>query len=64
MRSRSCSFAHAHVCATAGAVALLGANQNFPFGGTTILIIVGVGLVNVKQIDIHLQQRNYEVFLR
>jgi len=46
------------------AVALLGANQNFPFGGTTILILVGVGLDTVKQIESQLQQRNYEGFLR
>ena len=30
---------------------LLNANQNFPFGGTSILIIVGVGLDTVKQIE-------------
>ena len=46
------------------AVALLGASQNFPFGGTSILIIVGVGLDTVKQIESQLQQRNYEGFLR
>lgn len=46
------------------AVALLDASQNFPFGGTTILIIVGVGLDTVKQIESQLQQRNYEGFLR
>lgn len=40
------------------------ANQNFPFGGTSILIIVGVGLETVKQIESQLQQRNYEGFLR
>ena len=43
---------------------LLDANQNFPFGGTSILIIVGVGLDTVKQIESQLQQRNYEGFLR
>jgi preprotein translocase subunit SecY len=43
---------------------LLQANQNFPFGGTSILIIVGVGLDTVKQIESQLQQRNYEGFLR
>jgi preprotein translocase subunit SecY len=43
---------------------LLNANQNFPFGGTSILIIVGVGLDTVKQIESQLQQRNYEGFLR
>jgi len=46
------------------AIALVNANQNFPFGGTTILIIVGVGLDTVKQIESQLQQRNYEGFLR
>ncbi len=46
------------------ALILIGANQNFPFGGTSILIIVGVGLETVKQIQSQLQQRNYEGFLR
>jgi preprotein translocase subunit SecY len=41
-----------------------GASGNFPFGGTSILIIVGVGLETVKQIESQLQQRNYEGFLR
>ena len=40
------------------------ANQNFPFGGTSILIIVGVGLDTVKRIESQLQQRSYEGFLR
>lgn len=43
---------------------LLDANQNFPFGGTSLLIIVGVGLDTVKQIESQLQQRNYEGFLK
>ncbi len=43
---------------------LFEANQNFPFGGTSILILVGVGLDTVKQIESQLQQRNYEGFLR
>ena len=46
------------------AITLFGANQSFPFGGTSILIIVGVGLETVKQIESQLQQRNYEGFLR
>ena len=46
------------------ALALVNANQNFPFGGTSILIIVGVGLETVKQIESQLQQRHYEGFLR
>jgi len=46
------------------ALALVGASSNFPFGGTSILIAVGVGLDTVKQIESQLQQRNYEGFLR
>ena len=46
------------------ALATIGANQNFPFGGTSILIIVGVGLETVKQIDAQLQQRHYEGLLK
>ena len=37
--------------------------QNFPFGGTTILIAVGVMLETMKQIDSQLMMRNYEGFL-
>ena len=39
-------------------------NQHFPFGGISLLIMVGVGLDTVKQIESQLQQRNYEGFLR
>jgi len=46
------------------ALILIGADQNFPFGGTSILIIVSVGLDTVKQIESQLQQRHYEGFLR
>ncbi|MBP6523976.1 MAG: preprotein translocase subunit SecY [Dermatophilaceae bacterium] len=46
------------------ALVLVDPNQNFPFGGTSILIIVGVGLETVKQIEAQLQQRHYEGFLR
>ncbi|GIF65801.1 protein translocase subunit SecY [Asanoa ishikariensis] len=38
--------------------------MNFPFGGTAVLIMVGVGLETVKQIESQLMQRNYEGFLR
>ncbi len=41
-----------------------GVSQNFVFGGTSLLIMVGVGLDTVKQIESQLQQRNYEGFLR
>ena len=46
------------------ALSTVSANQNFPFGGTSILIMVGVGLETVKQIQAQLQQRHYEGFLR
>jgi preprotein translocase subunit SecY len=42
----------------------LGVSGNFVFGGTSLLIMVGVGLDTVKQIESQLQQRNYEGFLR
>jgi preprotein translocase subunit SecY len=38
--------------------------QQFPFGGTAILITVGVALETMKQIDSQLMMRNYEGFLR
>ncbi|GAA3413537.1 preprotein translocase subunit SecY [Streptosporangium vulgare] len=38
--------------------------QNFPFGGTSVLIMVGVGLDTVKQIEAQLDQRDYGGFLR
>jgi len=54
-----------------GAVAILpfialaaGNVQSFPFGGTAILITVGVGLETMKQIESQLLMRNYEGFLR
>ncbi|WP_104083769.1 preprotein translocase subunit SecY [Cryobacterium sp. Y11] len=46
------------------AFSVIGADQNFPFGGASILIIVGVGLETVKQIDSQLQQRHYEGLLK
>ncbi len=46
------------------ALVLVNANQNFPFGGTSLLIMVGVGLDTVKQIESQLQQRHYQGFLR
>ncbi len=46
------------------AFSLLGVGQRFIFGGTSLLIMVGVGLDTVKQIESQLQQRNYEGFLK
>lgn len=42
----------------------LGVSTQFIFGGVSILIMVGVGLDTVKQIQAQLQQRNYEGFLK
>jgi len=38
--------------------------QAFAFGGTSILIAVGVALETMKQIDSQLMMRNYEGFLQ
>ena len=46
------------------ALILFQANQNFPFGGASLLIVVGVGLDTLKQINAHLLQRHYEGLLR
>ena len=46
------------------ALILFNATGNFPFGGTAILIVVGVGLDTAKQIESQLQQRSYEGFLK
>ncbi len=43
---------------------LTGSGNVVPFGGTAILIIVGVGLETVKQVESQLMLRNYEGFLR
>ncbi|MFT3661344.1 MAG: preprotein translocase subunit SecY [Gordonia sp. (in: high G+C Gram-positive bacteria)] len=37
---------------------------NLPFGGTALLIMVGVGLDSLKQINSQLMQRKYEGFLK
>ncbi len=42
----------------------IGHVNQFPFGGTAILITVGVGLETMKQIESQLLMRNYEGFLR
>jgi preprotein translocase subunit SecY len=47
------------------AFSMVGADQSsFAFGGTSIIILVGVGLETVKQIEAQLEQRHYEGFLR
>ena len=46
------------------AFGFLDVSSNFICGGTSLLIMVGVGLDTVKQIESQLQQRNYEGFLR
>ena len=38
--------------------------QAFPFGGTSVLITVGVALETMKQLEAQLLQRHYEGFLR
>lgn len=38
--------------------------QDFPFGGTSVLITVGVALETMKQLESQLMMRHYEGFLR
>jgi preprotein translocase subunit SecY len=39
-------------------------SANFFFGGTSILITIGVALDTVKQLEAQLMMRNYEGFLK
>ena len=39
-------------------------NVPFYFGGTSLLIVVGVALDTVRQMESHLLMRNYEGFLK
>jgi preprotein translocase subunit SecY len=43
---------------------LIGVSSQLPFSGVSLLIMVGVGLDTVKQIESQLQLHNYEGFLR
>lgn len=38
--------------------------QNFNFGGTSIIIVIGVALDTMKQLEAQLMMRNYEGFLK
>jgi preprotein translocase subunit SecY len=40
------------------------AGANFAFGGTSILIVIGVALDTMKQLEAQLMMRNYEGFLK
>jgi len=40
------------------------ANVPFYFGGTSLLILIGVALDTVQQIESHLLMRNYEGFIK
>nr|PZN00409.1 MAG: preprotein translocase subunit SecY [Actinomycetota bacterium] len=42
----------------------MGLSASIPFGGASILILVGVGLDTVKRIQSQLEQRHYEGFLK
>ena len=39
-------------------------HQNFYFGGTSILIVIGVALETMKQLEAQLMMRSYEGFLK
>jgi preprotein translocase subunit SecY len=44
--------------------AIHGMNVNFYFGGTSLLIVVGVAMDTVQQVEAQLVMRNYDGFLR
>ena len=46
------------------AISAMGVSNTMQFGGTTSMIMVGVGLQTVREIDFQLQQRHYEGFLQ
>jgi preprotein translocase subunit SecY len=39
-------------------------HQNIPLGGTSILIVIGVALETMKQLEAQLMMRSYEGFLK
>lgn len=41
-----------------------GLNISFYFGGTSVLIVVGVSLDTLQQLESHLQNRNYDGFMK
>ena len=43
---------------------LEGLNVSFYFGGTSLLIVVGVAMDTVQQIEAQLVMRNYEGFVK
>jgi preprotein translocase subunit SecY len=43
---------------------LHGLNVNFYFGGTSLLIVVGVAMDTVQQVEAQLIMRHYEGFLK
>ena len=45
-------------------VLIMWANVPFFFGGTSLLIVVGVALDTAQQIEAHLVMRHYEGFLK
>jgi preprotein translocase subunit SecY len=61
------TFPGALYLATVAALPTILTNQtaaNFAFGGTSLLIVVGVALDTMKQLEAQLMMRNYEGFLK
>ena len=57
-------FVH-HLLIPSLALIVLGIDPTvFPFGGTSVLIAVGVALETMKQLEAQLMMRNYEGFLK
>jgi preprotein translocase subunit SecY len=45
-------------------ILIVRAHANFNFGGTSVLIVIGVALDTMKQLEAQLMMRNYEGFLK
>ena len=46
------------------AILIARTHQNFYFGGTALLIVIGVALETMKQLEAQLMMRSYEGFLK
>ena len=45
-------------------IVIAATGANFYFGGTSLLIVIGVALDTMKQLEAQLMMRNYEGFLK
>ena len=63
MKRPACTITFGTVCVLPTWLAV-SFNVPFYFGGTALLIVVGVGLDTISQIEAHLVSRQYEGFVQ